>query len=155
MAAPASTHCNHAGCYCKAYVVPTSKWSKGKCKNCNHSQKEHGELASDVSFDSTKTAAPPTQNTQYAANIDGKMGIVPSGKTNYKEVSGYGGGQQTQQKSIYSVYILFSVFCILAQHKRHMYLYLLRSIWMNQIGLIGVQMIYWCGYNKKRNSRKI
>ena len=110
MAAPAANNCDHAGCYCKRYVEPTSKWSKGKCKSCYHAQKEHGDLASDVSFDSSKTAAPPTQTTQYAANIDGKMGIVPSGKTNYQNVSGYGGGgQQIQSKSIYSVYTLYSV----------------------------------------------
>ena len=101
MAAPAN-NCNHAGCYCKSWVEPTSKWSKGKCKNCNHSQKEHGELAVDVSFDNKNIAAAPIQNNKYAAQIDGKMGIVPSGATNYKEVGGKGGGAQ-KAPSIYSV----------------------------------------------------
>eukprot|EP00486_Rosalina_sp_Unknown_P008727 CAMPEP_0201584912 /NCGR_PEP_ID=MMETSP0190_2-20130828/116281_1 /ASSEMBLY_ACC=CAM_ASM_000263 /TAXON_ID=37353 /ORGANISM="Rosalina sp." /LENGTH=252 /DNA_ID=CAMNT_0048029859 /DNA_START=30 /DNA_END=785 /DNA_ORIENTATION=- len=108
MAAPAPTMCNHAGCYCKAYVIPTSKWSKGKCKNCNHSQKEHGEIGADVSFDSEKIADAPASNQSYSAQIDNKMGIVPSGKTNYKAAGGnksYGGGQQNQAKSIYNIHL--------------------------------------------------
>ena len=100
MAAPAN-NCNHAGCYCKAWVEPTSKWSKGKCKNCNHSKKEHGELEVDISFDDKNIAAAPAQNSKYAAQIDGKMGIVPSGATNYKDFGGGGGGQKAP--SIYSV----------------------------------------------------
>ena len=33
--------CNHAGCYCKAYIVSTSKWSKDKCNFCNHPANLH------------------------------------------------------------------------------------------------------------------
>eukprot|EP01084_Bolivina_argentea_P061295 112015_1 len=33
--------CTHMGCYCTTYSKPTSKWSKGKCKSCNHPKKEH------------------------------------------------------------------------------------------------------------------
>merc|ERR1712228_1027628 len=35
--------CNHSGCYCIQYEAVTSKWLNGKCKSCNHSQKEHAE----------------------------------------------------------------------------------------------------------------
>jgi len=33
--------CGHSGCYCKQFVPVSSKWLSGKCKSCNHSQKEH------------------------------------------------------------------------------------------------------------------
>eukprot|EP01083_Nonionella_stella_P054031 142749_1 len=97
-----ANHCNHSGCYCKLYVIPTSKWSKGKCKSCDHSKKEHAELQTDVSFDSNEVAAAPKSNSKYDAQIDGKMGIVPSGKTNYKE-TGYSSQSQSKQSSIYSI----------------------------------------------------
>jgi len=101
----AGARCNHSGCYCKGYIVPTSKWSKGNCKNCNHAQKEHAELNADVSFESKKVADAPVSNSALNAQIDGKMGIAPSGKTNYKDVGGGGGGYgaSSNTPSIYSI----------------------------------------------------
>merc|ERR1719295_563494 len=97
--------CQHSGCYCKAYVVPTSKWSKGKCKSCNHHEREHGEhLEANVSFDSNATAAPPTQSTQYNAQIDSKMGIAPSGNTDFKSF-GAAPPKQPQAPSIYTIHL--------------------------------------------------
>eukprot|EP01084_Bolivina_argentea_P113820 202778_1 len=99
--AQAASHCNHSGCYCKGYVIPQSKWSKGKCKNCDHSQKEHGEIVADITFDDNTTVAPPDSSSTntYNAQIDNKMGIAPSGTTNFKG----GGGAKSSQPSIYSV----------------------------------------------------
>ena len=146
MAASAAI-CNHSGCYCKEYVVSTSKWSKGKCKKCNHSQKEHAEINADVTFDSDKAAAAPQQNNcKYQGQIDGKMGIVPSGATNFKD-TGYGQqNQPKQEKSIYSV-------CIYIYYPRTLShdIYIDRYHWMNQIGSIGAWMIYLYGFNKKGN----
>eukprot|EP01084_Bolivina_argentea_P049931 91809_1 len=103
--AEAAGICNHSGCYCKGYIIPTSKWSKGKCKSCNHSKKEHGDIEADVTYESKEAvAAPLSTNNEYSKQIDGKMGIVPSGKTNYKDVGSYGGGQQ-KEPSIYSIHL--------------------------------------------------
>ena len=111
--------CMHSGCYCKQYVVPTSKWSKGKCKQCNHSKKEHADLIADVTFDSqTIAAAPPSSsNNQYGAQIDNKMGIDPSGKTNYMD-SPYGGvGQQQKQNNEPSIYSVCTQMPIISSHR--------------------------------------
>eukprot|EP01084_Bolivina_argentea_P188834 324941_1 len=36
-----ATKCNHIGCTCKEFKVPTSKWAKNKskCQTCDHSKK--------------------------------------------------------------------------------------------------------------------
>jgi len=33
--------CSSLGCKCDKYVVPTSKWAKGKCKSCDHAPEKH------------------------------------------------------------------------------------------------------------------
>eukprot|EP01084_Bolivina_argentea_P086764 156792_1 len=43
--------CTHVSCYCKQYIVSTSKWSQGKCKTCNHCKSLHGgSLKANASF---------------------------------------------------------------------------------------------------------
>ena len=50
---PVPKMCSHAGCYCTKYVASgTSKWSKGKCKTCNHKQKEHNMPIPDPKYES-------------------------------------------------------------------------------------------------------
>eukprot|EP01084_Bolivina_argentea_P250701 420171_1 len=39
-----SSKCSHFGCKCVKYIENISKWSKGKCKICNHTVKEHGTV---------------------------------------------------------------------------------------------------------------
>ena len=38
-----ASKCQHLGCSCAEFIVPTSKWTKNKsiCKACNHSKKLH------------------------------------------------------------------------------------------------------------------
>eukprot|EP01083_Nonionella_stella_P290423 988189_1 len=33
--------CTHMNCRCAKYTLATSKWSKGQCKTCNHTEKQH------------------------------------------------------------------------------------------------------------------
>eukprot|EP01083_Nonionella_stella_P165432 550294_1 len=94
--AQASTLCNHSGCYCKGYIVPTSKWSKGKCKNCNHTQKEHGAIVVDITFDDDAVAPAPQGITKYDANID-------RGATNFENAGN--SKPQNTGPSIYSIHL--------------------------------------------------
>jgi len=59
----AGSKCSYSGCRCKEYKESHSKWNKGKCKTCNHSETEHnGPSAAAFSYDSHKMAkAPPSQ----------------------------------------------------------------------------------------------
>eukprot|EP01083_Nonionella_stella_P214961 774120_1 len=46
-----ASSCTHVSCYCKQYIVSTSKWSQGKCKTCNHCKSLHGgSLKANASF---------------------------------------------------------------------------------------------------------
>lgn len=36
--------CNHVGCKCCKFVESTSKWSRGKCKYCNHKKEHHKKI---------------------------------------------------------------------------------------------------------------
>ena len=52
--------CAHIGCRCKTYTESASKWSKGKCKSCNHTEAEHKIAASAAfGFDQNKAAKAP------------------------------------------------------------------------------------------------
>merc|ERR1712154_650848 len=36
--------CNQSGCPCSRFVECSSKWSKGKCKYCNHKKEHHKKM---------------------------------------------------------------------------------------------------------------
>eukprot|EP01083_Nonionella_stella_P204794 746291_1 len=38
------SNCKQFNCRCTIYVEGTSKWSKGKCKTCQHKQQQHGNV---------------------------------------------------------------------------------------------------------------
>eukprot|EP01083_Nonionella_stella_P095046 266750_1 len=38
------SNCKQFNCRCTIYVESTSKWSKGKCKTCQHKQQQHGNV---------------------------------------------------------------------------------------------------------------
>eukprot|EP01083_Nonionella_stella_P147914 467389_1 len=58
--------------YCKAYVLDSSPWSRGKCKNCNHPKEQHGnnDIAVHASFDSNTFNT--TSSTKSTANKNDK-----------------------------------------------------------------------------------
>eukprot|EP01083_Nonionella_stella_P253659 872588_1 len=57
--------------YCKAYVLDSSPWSRGKCKNCNHPKEQHGnnDIAVHASFDSNTAVAPPRWSSSNVAKV--------------------------------------------------------------------------------------
>eukprot|EP01084_Bolivina_argentea_P242807 407211_1 len=56
--------CTQVSCRCKAFTESQSKWSKGKCKSCNHTEAQHKQAASaEFGFEQNKVANAPKQNT--------------------------------------------------------------------------------------------
>eukprot|EP01084_Bolivina_argentea_P143497 251956_1 len=63
--------CKHMKCDCPGYVTPTSKWSKGKCNRCLHSQSVHGSTpVTNASFFNKTVAKPPTWKSNNYTSIN-------------------------------------------------------------------------------------
>eukprot|EP01084_Bolivina_argentea_P039633 73236_1 len=86
--AQSTAHCKHSGCYCKGYVIATSKWSKGKCKSCDHVQKEHVEMVADVTYESKELLEKhPTASQTSKHNNYGNKSNNNKNKSNNKNIN--------------------------------------------------------------------
>eukprot|EP01084_Bolivina_argentea_P001526 2821_1 len=83
----ATAKCNQMGCSCKKYIENPSKWSKGKCKCCNHREKMHGNSVSNKQRANSHITISKPNNTLKTRSSSKSVSAIDNNNINHESVN--------------------------------------------------------------------